>query len=95
MLIQHLQDFRLIDEVIRLRSLNVLASPTVKLITGQPVAHRHGEAQLLAVQNVRGNDALHRLAQRVLGRTVADLHVHRQRLCGLEDNLVQERNAQL
>ena len=59
------------------------------------MAHRHWEAQLLAMQNMRRDDLLHGLAQGVLGGAVRNLQVIRDGLCNLEDFLVQEWHAQL
>src|SRR5699024_220398 len=94
-LLEHRQHLGLVEDVIRLGILDVLLRPAVELIAGQPVADRHREAQLLAVEHVLRNDALHRLTQRVLRRPVGDLHVDREGLRDVENDLVQERHAQL
>ena len=94
-LLEHRQYLGLVEDVIRLGILDVLLRPAVELVAGQPVADRHREAQLLSVEHVLRNDALHRLTQRVLRRPLGDLHVDREGLRDVENDLVQERDAQL
>ena len=79
-LLEHLENFLLIEDVLGLGFVDGVLGPAVELVAGQPVAHRHGEAQLLAVQNVGRNDLLHCLAQCVLGGAVGNLQVIRDGL---------------
>ena len=94
-LLEHLENFLLIEDVLGLGLIDGVLGPAIKLIAGQPVAHRYWETQLLAVQNMRRDDLLHGLAQGVFGGAVRDLQVIRDGLGNLEDFLVQEWHAQL
>ena len=92
---EHLEHGVLINELISLGLADDVLGPTVQFVACQPVANRHREAQFAAVEHVLRNNLLHGATQCVLGGAVRNTHVHRQRLCNVEDHTVEERHAQL
>src|SRR5699024_2008423 len=92
--LEHFKNGRAVEDVISLRLVNRILCPTEEFVTSEPVTHWNWEAQLLAVENMWGNDLLESLTQCVLGGAVRNLVFVRDGLRYLEYFLIQKWHAQ-